>query len=152
MAKKLSVIYGTGFGNSGLMAKAIAEGATNAGLEVILKKFDEVSPGDVENADAIAIGLATYKGAGMPRVIKYVEGLANVSLKGKVGIAFGSYGWSGEGPIVISKMLTEYGMSVIEPPLRIKRIPDEEGLDTCRNMGKTIAEHINLQNELKNKT
>jgi flavorubredoxin len=82
MAKKLSVIYGTGFGNTGLMAKAIAEGATNAGLDVILKKFDEVSPGDVENADAIAIGLATYKGAGMPRVIEYVKSLAKVPLKG----------------------------------------------------------------------
>ena len=148
MAKKLSIIYGTGFGNTGLMAKAIAEGAMNAGLDVILKKVDEVSPDDVENADAIAIGLATYKGAGMPRVIKYVESLANVHLKGKAGTAFGSYGWSGEGPLVVSKMLTDYGMNVIEPPLRIKRIPDEEGLDTCRNLGQTIAQHIKLHEEI----
>ena len=90
MAKKLSIIYGTGFGNTGLMAKAIAEGAMNAGLDVILKKVDEVSPGDVENADAIAIGLATYKGAGMPMVIKFAESLANVPLKGKVGTSFGN--------------------------------------------------------------
>ena len=27
MAKKLAIIYGTGFGNTGLMAKAIEEGA-----------------------------------------------------------------------------------------------------------------------------
>jgi len=51
---------------------------------------DEVSPGDVENADAIAIGLATYKGAGMPMVIKFAESLANVPLKGKVGTSFGN--------------------------------------------------------------
>lgn len=148
MAKKLSIIYGTGFGNTGLMAKAIAEGAMNAGLDVILKKVDEVSPGDVENADAIAIGLATYKGAGMPMVIRYAESLAKVSLKGKVGAAFGSYGWSGEGPLVVTNMLLSYGMNVIEPPLRIKRIPDEEGLDICRNFGKTIAEHIKLHEEI----
>jgi flavodoxin I len=148
MTKKLSIIYGTGFGNTGLMAKAIAEGATNAGLDVILKKYDEVSPGDVENADAIAIGLATYKGAGMPRVIKYVESLANIPLKGKIGTAFGSYGWSGEGPITVTEILTSYGMKMIEPPLRIKRIPDEEGLDTCRNFGKSIADHIKLYEEI----
>jgi flavorubredoxin len=142
MAKKLSVIYGTGFGNTGLMAKAIAEGAKSAGLEVILKKFDEVSPGDVENADAIAIGLATYKGAGMPRVIKYVEGLANVPLKGKVGTTFGSYGWSGEGPIVVLKMLSSYGMNIIEPPLRIKRNPEEEGIEECKKLGKLIADKL----------
>jgi flavorubredoxin len=101
----------TGFGNTGLMAKAIAEGAMNAGLDVILKKVDEVSPGDVENADAIAIGLATYKGAGMPTVIKYAESLAKVPVKGKVGTSFGSYGWSGEGPLVVTKMLLSYGMN-----------------------------------------
>jgi len=142
MAKKLAIIYGTGFGNTGLMAKALEEGAKSAGLEVSIKKIDEVSPGDVEKADAIAIGLATYKGAGMPTVIKYVESLAKVPLKGKVGTAFGSYGWSGEGPLVIAKMLSSYGLNVIEPPLRIKRIPDEEGLEECRKLGKLIADKL----------
>lgn len=142
MAKKLSIIYGTGFGNTGLMAKAIEEGAVNAGLEVIVKKVDEVSPEDVENADAIAIGLATYKGAGMSAVIKYAESLASFSLKGKVGAAFGSFGWSGEGSIVVTKILSSYGMEMIEPPLRIKRKPNEEGLEECRKFGTQIAEKI----------
>ncbi len=142
MAKKLAIIYGTGFGNTGLMAKAIEEGAKSAGLEVLIKKVEEASPADVEKADAIAIGLATYKGAGMPTVIKYVESLVKIPLKGKVGTAFGSYGWSGEGPIVITKMLSGYGMNVIEPSLRIKRIPEEEGLEECRKLGKLIADTL----------
>jgi len=142
MAKKLAIIYGTGFGNTGLMAKAIEEGAKAAGLDVLIKKVNDATPADVEKADAIAIGLATYKGAGMPTVIKYVESLAKVPLKNKVGTAFGSYGWSGEGPIVITKMLSGYGMNVLDPPLRIKRIPEEEGLEECRKLGKMIAERI----------
>ena len=132
MAKKLAIIYGTGFGNTGLMAKAIEEGAKAAGLDVLIKKVDAATPADVENADAIAIGLATYKGAGMPSVIKYVESLAKVPLKNKIGTAFGSYGWSGEGPLVITKTLSSYGMTVIDPPLRIKRILKKRGL---RNAG-----------------
>jgi len=83
MAKKLAIIYGTGFGNTGLMAKAIEEGARKSGLDVLIKKVDEATLADVENADAIAIGLATYKGAGMPSVIKYVESLAKVPLRTK---------------------------------------------------------------------
>jgi len=78
----------------------------------------------------------------MPTVIKYAESLAKVSLKGKVGTAFGSYGWSGEGPLVVAKMLSSYGMNVIEPPLRIKRNPEEEALLECRKLGKLIAEKI----------
>ena len=33
-------------------------------------------------------------------------------------------------------------MNVIEPPLRIKRIPEEEGKEECRLLGKKIAESI----------
>ncbi len=139
---KLAIIYGTGFGNTGIMAKAIEEGARSAGLEVIIKKVEEASQSDVENADAIAIGLATYKGAGMPTVIKYVENMGKLQLEGKLGTAFGSYGWSGEGPIAVAKMLKGYGMDVIEPPLRIKRIPEEEGKEECRRLGKEIAEKL----------
>ena len=142
MAKKLAIIYGTGFGNTGLMAKAIEEGARSAGLDVLIKKVEVASHADVEKADAIAIGLATYKGAGMPTVIKYVENLSKIPLQGKVGTAFGSYGWSGEGPIAVAKMLSGYGMKVIEPPLRIKRIPEEEGLEECRKLGKLIADKL----------
>jgi len=142
MAKKLAIIFGTGFGNTGIMAKAIEEGAKNAGLEVLIKKVGDASPADVEKADAIAIGLATYKGAGMPTVIKYVESLAKIPLKCKVGTAFGSYGWSGEGPLVVTKMLSGFGMNVIEPSLRIKRIPEEEGLEECRKLGKLIADKL----------
>lgn len=139
---KLVIIYGTGFGNTGIMAKAIEEGARSAGLDVWIKKVEEAKPKDVENADAIAIGLATYKGAGMPSVYKYVESLKTVPLKNKIGTAFGSYGWSGEGPIVITRMLKDYGMNVIEPSLRIKRIPEAEGIEECRNLGKKIADMV----------
>jgi flavodoxin short chain len=142
MAKKLAIIYGTGFGNTGIMAKAIEEGAKSAGIDVLIKKVDEASQADVEKAEAVAIGSPTYKGAGMPTVIKYVESLSKLPLKGKVGAAFGSYGWSGEAASVISKMLRSYGMDVIEPDLRIKRIPEAEGIETCKELGKLIAKKL----------
>ncbi len=139
---KLAIIYGTGFGNTGIMAKAIEEGARSAGMDVTIKKVEEASLADVEKADAIAIGSPTYKGAGMPTVIKFVEALAKPHLKGKVGVAFGSYGWSGEAAGVINKMLKSYGMDVIEPDLRIKRTPEGEGVEVCRELGKLIAKRL----------
>src|SRR5512139_2326143 len=135
----LAIIYGTGFGNTGIMAKAIEDGARSAGIDVMIRKVDEASPADVEKADAVAIGLATYKGAGMPSVIKFVDELAKVQLNNKVGTAFGSYGWSGEGPVAVTNKLKSYGMTVIEPSLRIKRIPEAEGIEECKNLGKKIA-------------
>ncbi len=139
---KLAIIYGTGFGNTGIMAKAIEEGARSAGIDVLIKKVEDSKPEDVNGVDAIAIGLATYKGAGMPSVIRFVESLRSVPLKNKIGTAFGSYGWSGEGPIAVTHMLKEYGMKVIEPSLRIKRIPEAEGIEECRKLGKKIADMV----------
>ena len=132
---KLAIIYGTGFGNTGLMAQGIEEGAKSAGVEAV--KMASIS--DVEEADAIAIGSATYRGMAMPDVIEFVKGMTGLPLEGKVGTAFGSYGWSGEAAGVISGMLKGYGMDVIEPSLRIKRRPAEAGLEECRELGVQIA-------------
>ena len=140
---KLTIIYGTGTGNTGRMAKAIEEGAKGAGVEVTINKIDKDTLVDVENADAIAIGSATYKGAAMPTVINYVKAMADQPIKGKVGVAFGSYGWSGEAANVISKMLEDYGMDVLKPNLRIKRQPSSEGIEECNRLGNQIADKIN---------
>lgn len=140
---KLTIIYGTGTGNTGRMAKAIEEGAKGAGVEVTINKIDKDTLVDVENADAIAIGSATYKGAAMPTVINYVKAMADQPIKGKVGVAFGSYGWSGEAANVISKMLEDYGMDVLKPNLRIKRQPSSEGIEECKKLGNQIADKIN---------
>ena len=140
---KLTIIYGTGTGNTGRMAKAIEEGAIGAGVEVTIKKVETATPADIENADAIAIGSATYRGAAMPSVINYVKAMADQPIKGKVGVAFGSYGWSGEAANVIGKMLEDYEMDVIKPNMRIKRQPSSDGIEECKNLGNQIADKIN---------
>ncbi|MFU8766632.1 MAG: flavodoxin domain-containing protein [Candidatus Methanoperedens sp.] len=139
---KLVIIYGSGFGNTGIMAKAIEEGAKSSGVDVVMKKILDAVPEDVENADAIAIGTPTYKAAAMPNIINFVKKLADKPVKGKVGAAFGSYGWSGEGAGIVSDMLKSYGMDVIDPDLRIKRTPEDEGIEVCRELGKLLADRI----------
>jgi len=140
---KLTIIYGTGTGNTGRMAKAIEEGAIGAGVEVTIKKVETATPTDIENADAVAIGSATYRGAAMPSVINYVKAMADQPFKGKTAAAFGSYGWSGEAANVISKMLEGYDMDVLKPNLRIKRQPSSDGIEECKNLGNQIADKIN---------
>jgi len=67
----------------------------------------------------------------------------NVNLKGKVGAAFGSYGWSGEAPrLVLEVMKNKFEMQVIQPPLLIKYTPDQNGLEKCKEFGKKIAERL----------
>jgi flavorubredoxin len=66
-----------------------------------------------------------------------------ISLKGKIGAAFGSYGWSGEAPkLILEIMKYKFEMQVIEPPLLAKYAPDQNMLTACRELGKRVSETL----------
>ena len=66
-----------------------------------------------------------------------------VNLQGKIGAAFGSYGWSGEAPkLIIEIMKNKFKMQVDEPPLLANYVPNEKMLGTCKDLGKRIAEKL----------
>ena len=141
---RVLIVYYSQTGNTEKMARAIEEGAKSVvGIEVEVKYF--VRPEELEEADAIILGMPTYYhdiGMDMKNLL---EGASKqeISLKGKVGAAFGSYGWSGEAPNMLTEIMkNRFGMDVIEPALRIKYNPDKKGLEECRKLGKTVAEKI----------
>jgi flavodoxin I len=139
---KLVIIYGTGSHNTERMAAAIEEGAKVEGIETMLKNVNDANRGDLVGADAVAIGSPNYNHVMMPTVKKFLEGLADIDLSGKVGLAFGSYGWSFEATDDINKKLSSYGVEMIQD-LLIKRMPGEEELELCRRVGSLIACKIN---------
>jgi flavorubredoxin len=141
---KLLIVYYSQTGNTEKMAKAVEEGAKSVvGIDVELKYF--VKPLELAEADAIILGMPTYYhdiGIDMKNLLEDAS-KEEIDLKGKVGAAFGSYGWSGEAPNILAEIMkNRFGMDVIEPPLRIKYNPDKNGLEECRKLGKTVAEKI----------
>jgi flavorubredoxin len=141
---KILIMYYTRRGNTGKMAKAIAEGARSVqGVEVEIKGYE--NPQRLVDYDAILIGTPTYYRNMTDNIKKILEDIAfhNISLKNKIGASFGSYGWSGEAPHLVNEVLeNKFEMEVFKPPLRIRYAPDETGLEKCRNFGKKIAEQI----------
>ena len=141
---KLLIVYYSQTGNTEKMARAIEEGAKSVvGIDVEVKYF--VRPEELVEADAIILGMPTYyHDIGMD-MKKLLEGVSKeeMNLKGKVGAAFGSYGWSGEAPIMLLEIMkNQFQMDAVEPALRIKYNPDKKGLEECNKLGKTVAEKI----------
>ena len=62
--------------------------------------------------------------------------------KGKIGAAFGSYGWSGEAPVMIAEKMREMGMNVIDPVLRILHKPTDKDVEESKRLGIDIAEKL----------
>jgi flavodoxin I len=141
---KILVLYYSRTGNTEKMARAVAEGAKSVqGAEVELSY--SVSPEELNGYDAILVGAATYHHDMSVGFKSFFEEVAvkNISLKGKIGAAFGSYGWSGEAPkLVIEIMKNKFEMDVTEPPISIRYEPDEAGLEKCKELGKRIAERL----------
>jgi flavorubredoxin len=142
--KKILVLYYSRTGNTEKMAKAVAEGTQiNDNIEVELNFH--VEPEELSTFDAIIVGAPTYYHE-MPVDFKRLfEEVAaqGISLKGKIGATFGSYGWSGEAPKnILEIMKNKFEMFVVEPPLLVNYVPDQKMLSACRDLGKRISESL----------
>ena len=126
------------------MANAVAEGARSIGKSYVELSF-HVQAEALTKFDAIVLGAPTYHHdmpIGMKKLFENSD-VKGLNLKGKIGAAFGSYGWSGEAPkLLIEIMKNKFEMNIIAPPLLAKYEPDENMLDKCRNLGRTISETL----------
>ena len=126
------------------MAKAVAEGAKSAGTPDVELNY-HVDAEDLSRFDAILLGAPTYH-HDMPMGMKTLfeeAAVKGINLKGKVGAAFGSYGWSGEAPkLLLEIMKNRFEMQVTEPPLLAKYVPDEKMLAACRDFGRRVSETL----------
>jgi flavorubredoxin len=141
---KVLVLYYSRTGNTEKMAKAVAEGLKSAGnVQVDLNYF--VDAEDLNFYEAIVVGAPTYNHE-VPMDIRTLFEKAttiNISLKGKTGATFGSYGWSGEAPKAVLEMLKNmFEMNITENPLLSKYAPDQATLEQCFSLGRRIAETL----------
>jgi flavodoxin I len=143
---KAIVVYLSTSGNTKAMAEAIANGIESKNVDVKAVSFYDVRPEELNAAEAIAIGSSTFYYKMLPPMEKFInETLVSTNPKGKIGAAFGSYGWSGEAPIVIAEKMREMGMTVIDPVLRILHTPTDKDLQECKRLGIDIAEKLKKQ-------
>lgn len=141
---KILILYYSKTGNTEKMAKAVAEGASTVqGVDVELTYH--ATPEQLKEYDAIIVGTPTYHHDTTLNIKMLFEEAAakNINLKGKVGAAFGSYGWSGEAPrLVIEILKNKFEMEVTEPPLLVRYTPDTSVLEKCKEFGRRIAERL----------
>ncbi|HEY9206354.1 MAG TPA: flavodoxin domain-containing protein [Candidatus Methanoperedens sp.] len=139
---KIVVVYLSTSGNTKAMADAIVEGARSRNVDAIAMNFNEAKIEELKAADAIALGSSTFYYKMLPPMEKFIESLEKAKIKARIGAAFGSYGWSGEAPVMIAEKMRELGMNVIDPVLRIQYQPTEKDLDECKRLGKDIASKV----------
>ena len=150
--KTLVVFYISAYGNTRRMAEALATGAESIpGVRVSLYDLEGGESGIftdlIEEADGLAFGSPTINADAVKPIWDVLSSLTSVNVKGKLGAAFGSYGWSGEAVRLIEDRLRGLKMRVPVEGLRVKLVPDATELDHCRTLGETLARHLTGQME-----
>ena len=138
---KALVAYSTRTKNTQKIGELIAEGILSSGIEVDVVSVRDIEKAeDLERYDALAFGSATEGEDlmwGMGKMLKLAE---EANLKGKVGGAFGAYGWSGEAPEKIyAIMKNTFEMDMVRSFLKLKAEEIEDNKEEARAYGREIA-------------
>ena len=138
---KTAVVYWSGTGNTEAMARAVAEGMTAAGAEIVLLTPAEVQPGDLNAYGAIAFGCPAMGAEELEdsEFAPMFESCEN-KLSGKKIALFGSYGWGdGEWMRTWEDTCRNDGASLVCDSVICQEAPDDDALNACRSLGESLA-------------
>ena len=145
---QVTLIYDTMWDATKKMAEAIAEGIKSVDPTLNIKLFNvsKVDKNDVISevfkAKLVVAGSSTINKGILSAMASTLEIMKGLKFKNKKAAGFGSYGWSGESPKLMSEELAKCGFEVIEEGLGVLWQPDEAALETCRDYGRKLAEKL----------
>lgn len=143
MAKVL-IVYATRTGETQNIADLIAEGVRFAGHEAkVVSVKDIKNEADLDGYDGYVFGSATYHGEMLQGMKTFLFLAEKADLAGKVGGAFGSYGWSGEAnDRIFDTMKHILKMELVGDTLRLKSSSLGGGMKMAQDYGRELAKKL----------
>ncbi|MEW5735209.1 MAG: flavodoxin domain-containing protein [Thermodesulfobacteriota bacterium] len=141
---KALVVYATRTGNTRAIAELIAEGIRFAGHESVVKETKDIAKAeDLAGFDAYVFGAPTYHGEMIQAMKTFLFLAEKAELKGKVGGAFGAFGWSGEGfARIYDTMKNIFAMNMAGDALRLKNADLGGGVQMAQGYGRDIGKKM----------
>ena len=143
---KALVAYVTMWNATKVCAEALADGIRSKGVEVELADLNVNDRSNIMTKIAtsgiVALGAPTMNNQVFPAmadVLNYIKGLR---IRNKLGFAFGSCGWSGEGAKQIAAAFEEMKIEQPFPMKQVKYMPAEADLQEFFNTGAALAEQL----------
>jgi flavorubredoxin len=145
--KKVFIAYVSAYQNTGLIAEKIAEGIKHAGnLEVEVCDIEKMPLAEIDakigQASGIILGSTTINQNILLQIYQTFALISPIRDKGKLAGAFGSYGWSGEGPKLIESNLKNLKLKFVGEPLQFKFTPHQEEFNSCIAYGEEFGKQI----------
>lgn len=140
---KATIVYGSMWGGTRAMAKAVADGVMAAGLQTRVFDIDHSDLSDIiaETFDSrlVLLGSPTFVSGIYPPMEAFIPYLRIPRDKTKKVGCFGSFGWAGGALKHLTQMLAAEGYNLVPDPLAFNFFPDDAGLDECFEFGRRAA-------------
>ena len=139
------VTFDTMWRSTAMMADAVCDGLTHAGISVKQMPLGGSHRSDVAtevlNAGALIVGSPTLNNNIYPTVMDLLIYLKGLKPRNMIGAAFGSYGWGGEAVKQIGGHLSDMGIRMVGD-IKVQYVPDNKALHDCFVFGETIAKEM----------
>ncbi|MDR0622104.1 MAG: MBL fold metallo-hydrolase [Deltaproteobacteria bacterium] len=143
---KAVIVFDTMWHSTEFMARVLTDYLASQGIETHYNSLKNKHRSEVATecfeAAAIIIGTPTINNQLFPSVSDFITYIKSLKFKNKIGAAFGSYGWSGEGAKLVQAELKAMGYTVPCDEVRYQWVPQETDLDPIRALGKVLADEI----------
>jgi flavorubredoxin len=143
---KAVVVYDTMWHSTEKMAEAIAAGISEEGVAVqpihIRRSHRSDIMTEVLDARAVVVGSPTLNNQMFPTVADFLCYMKGLKPVGKIGGAFGSYGWSGEAVKLVTKELESLKFEMVAPGVKVQYVPESDGMDACFEYGRQIGRAV----------
>lgn len=138
---KVAVVYWSGTGNTEAMSAFVAEGAREAGAEVIICTSSEFAPDTLDTYDTIAFGCPSMGAEELEESeFEPMFSACKPGLKDKKIALFGSYGWGdGEWMRNWEEDCKDLGAVLVRDSVICNEAPDEDAKNACVALGKALA-------------
>lgn len=144
--KKAIVAFDTMWGSCSMLARAIAEGLTEAGATVQVMPLSSNHRSEVAtellDAGALIVGSPTLNNQMYPTVADLLCYLKGLKFANKIGAVFGSFGWSGESTKQIRATLEEMKVDIVGEPVAVKFVPDATAMIAARALGVQVGKEL----------
>lgn len=141
--KTAALVYWSGTGNTEAMAKAVAEGAQGAGIDVKTVSASKADAALIKSVDLVALGCPAMGAEVLEEseMEPFVASLEAGAVSGKPLVLFGSYDWGdGQWMREWEDRMKKAGAVMKAAGLIVQNDPKDADLASCRALGAALAD------------
>ena len=143
--KKIEIFYISAYGNTEEMAKFLKQKVEELGYIADITEITSIPIEDsiskIERAVGFMVGSPTINQDAVKPSWDLLSLVSPIVNRGKVAMAFGSYGWSGEGVKMLTSRLKDLKFKVVEPGLSFCFVPSD---NDYKNAEEAVNKFIKL--------